>query len=194
MRSRPRARSARCAWRPTPPPRSANGTAPAAASTTPSPRSTQGFELAEEIVERELLADALVWRAEVALLQDDLPAARELLARAQAEGQRVGSNASLASVDRALGRLHLVDGAGARAVDHFEAALHRAGDGWGPDQRAETLYWLGTAYLDLQPRPAGAAAIWSRRSPSPRRPTCPRCWPARPPRIRGCCSLAASSA
>jgi DNA-binding SARP family transcriptional activator len=27
--------------------------------------------------------------------------------------------------------------------------LHRAGDGWGPDQRAETLYWLGTAYLDL---------------------------------------------
>ena len=96
-----------------------------------------------------MLADTLVWRAEVALLQDDLPTARELLARAQAEGQRVGSNPSLASVDRALGRLHLVDGAGARAVDHFEAALRRAGDSWGPDQRAETLYWLGTAYLHL---------------------------------------------
>ena len=109
-----------------------------------------GIKLAEDIVERELLADTLVWRAEVALLQDDLPAARELLARAQAEGQRVGSNPSLASVDRALGRLHLVDGAGARAVDHFEAALRRAGDSWGPDQRAETLYWLGTAYLHLQ--------------------------------------------
>jgi DNA-binding SARP family transcriptional activator len=106
-----------------------------------------GVKLAEDLVERELLADALVWRAEVALLQDDLPAARELLARAQAEGQRVGSNPSLAAVDRALGRLHLVDGAGSRAVDHFEAALHRAGDSWGPDQRAETLYWLGTAYL-----------------------------------------------
>jgi ATP/maltotriose-dependent transcriptional regulator MalT/DNA-binding SARP family transcriptional activator len=108
-----------------------------------------GLKLAEDIVERELLADTLVWRAEVALLQDDLPTARELLARAQAEGQRVGSNATLASVDRALGRLHLVDGAGARAVDHLEAALRRAGDGSGPDQRAETLYWLGTAYLDL---------------------------------------------
>lgn len=109
-----------------------------------------GLKLAEDIVERELLADTLVWRAEVALLQDDLPAARELLARAQAEAQRVGSNPSLASVDRALGRLHLVDGAGARAVDHFEAALRRAGDSWGPDQRAETLYWLGTACLNLQ--------------------------------------------
>ena len=108
-----------------------------------------GLKLAEDIVERELLADTLVWRAEVALLQDDLPAARKLLARAQAEGQLVGSNPSLASVDRALGRLHLVDGAGARAVDHFEAALRRAGDSWGPDQRAETLYWLGTAYLHL---------------------------------------------
>jgi DNA-binding SARP family transcriptional activator len=108
-----------------------------------------GLKLAENMVERELLADTLVWRAEVALLQDDLSAARDLLARAQAEGQRVGSKPSLASVDRALGRLYLVDGAGARAVDHFEAALRRAGDSWGPDQRAETLYWLGTAYLHL---------------------------------------------
>jgi len=108
-----------------------------------------GLKLAEDIVERELLADTLVWRAEVALLQDDLLTARELLARAQAEAQRVGSNPSLASVDRALGRLHLVDGAGARAIDHLDAALRRAGDSWGPDQRAETLYWLGTACLNL---------------------------------------------
>jgi DNA-binding SARP family transcriptional activator len=109
----------------------------------------EGVRLAEEIVERELLAEALVLRAEAALLQEDLPTARLLLARAQAEGQRVGSNAVLASVDRALGRLHLLDGAASRAVDHLEAALARAGEGWGPDQRAETLYWLGTAYLRL---------------------------------------------
>ncbi|MGI9148277.1 MAG: hypothetical protein ACR2IK_17275 [Chloroflexota bacterium] len=108
-----------------------------------------GLKLAEDIVERELLADTLVWRAEVALLQHDLPAARKQLARAQAEAQRVGSKPSLAAVDRALGRLHLVDGAGTRAVDYFESALRRAGDSWGPDQRVETLYWLGTAYLNL---------------------------------------------
>jgi DNA-binding SARP family transcriptional activator len=90
-----------------------------------------------------------VWRAEAALLQDDLPTAREMLARAQAESQRVGSTSALASADRALGRLHLVDGAGERATEHLAAALQRGGDGWGPDQRAETLYWLGTAYLHL---------------------------------------------
>src|SRR5205823_14431914 len=55
----------------------------------------------------------------------------------------------LAAVDRALGRLHLVDGAGARAVRHLEAALERGGPGWAPDQRAETLFWLGTAHLNL---------------------------------------------
>jgi LuxR family maltose regulon positive regulatory protein len=109
----------------------------------------EGLRLAEENVERELLADALVWRAEAALLQDDLPTARQLLARAQAESQRIGSNAAQASVDRALGRLHLLDGAVERATDHLLAALERGGDGWGPDQRAETLYWLGTAYLTL---------------------------------------------
>jgi ATP/maltotriose-dependent transcriptional regulator MalT/DNA-binding SARP family transcriptional activator len=109
----------------------------------------EGIRLAEEIVERELLAQALVFRAEVALLQDDLTTARRLLARAQAEGQKVGSNAALAAVDRALGRLHLVDGAGARAVNHLEDALNRGGDAWGPDERAETLYWLGTAYLNM---------------------------------------------
>jgi LuxR family maltose regulon positive regulatory protein len=109
----------------------------------------EGLRLAEENVERELLADVLVLRAEAALLQDDLPTARQLLARAQAESQRVGSNSALASVDRALGRLHLVDGSGERATDHLAAALRRGGDSWGPDQRAETLYWLGTAYLNL---------------------------------------------
>ncbi len=109
----------------------------------------EGLRLAEENVERELLADTLVWRAEAALLQDDLPTARQMLARAQAESQRVGSTSALASADRALGRLHLVDGAGERATDHLAAALQRGGDAWGPDQRAETLYWLGTAYLDL---------------------------------------------
>jgi DNA-binding SARP family transcriptional activator len=83
------------------------------------------------------------------LLQDDLQTARDLLARAQIEGQHGGSSAALACVDRALGRLHLVDGASARAIDHLEQALERAGDAWGPDQRAETLYWLGTAYLEL---------------------------------------------
>jgi LuxR family maltose regulon positive regulatory protein len=109
----------------------------------------EGLKLAEDVVERELLAEALVWRAEVALLQSDLNTARQLLARAQEEGQRVGSSSALASVDRALGRLHLLDGAGTRAVSHLDSALRRAGDSWGPDQRAETLYWLGTAYLNL---------------------------------------------
>jgi len=109
----------------------------------------EALRLAEEIVERELFAEALVWRAEVALLRNDLTTARQLLARAQAESQHVGSSATQAAVDRALGRLHLVDGAGARSVSHFEAALERGGEGWGPDQRAETLYWLGTAYLTL---------------------------------------------
>lgn len=109
----------------------------------------ESIRLAEQIVERELLTEVLVWRAEVALLQDDQQTARELLARAQTEGQQVGSNSALAIVDRALGRLHLVDGAYARAIEHFKQAQARAGDGWGPDQHAETLYWLGTAYLSL---------------------------------------------
>ena len=109
----------------------------------------EGLRLADEIVERELFADALVWRAEVSLLCDDLPTARQLLARAQTEGQRIGANATLAAIDRALGRLHLVDGAGARAVSHLEAAIERGGPGWGPDQRAETLFWLANAYLNL---------------------------------------------
>jgi LuxR family maltose regulon positive regulatory protein len=108
-----------------------------------------GLALADEVSERELMTEALVYRAEVALLCDDLSTARQLLAHAQAEGQKLGSHAILAEVDRALGRLHLVEGAGTRAVSHLEAALERAGDGWGADQRAQTLYWLGTAYLNL---------------------------------------------
>jgi DNA-binding SARP family transcriptional activator len=96
-----------------------------------------------------LLSSVLVWRAEVALLQGDSDMARTLLARAQAEAQRLASNVALALVDRGLGRLHLVDGAGERAVRHLESAVDRAGDGWGSDQKVETLYWLGTAYLAL---------------------------------------------
>jgi ATP/maltotriose-dependent transcriptional regulator MalT len=109
----------------------------------------EALALADEVGELELLVDTLVSRAEVALLCNDLGSARQLLAQAQAEAQRVGANAPMAGVDRALGRLHLLDGAGARAVSHLEAALERAGEAWGPDQRAETLYWLGTAHLNL---------------------------------------------
>src|SRR5262249_34425035 len=43
----------------------------------------------------------------------------------------------------------LVDGSVSRAVSHLEAALTRGGDGWGPDEKAQTLYWLGTAYLSI---------------------------------------------
>jgi len=117
----------------------------------------EGIRLAEETVERELLTEALVFRAEMGLLQDDLDTARQMLARAQAHAQRLGSSTALAAVDRALGRLHLLDGAGERAVHHLEAAVQRAADAWGPDDRVETLYWLGTAYLVLaRPQKAGA--------------------------------------
>jgi len=108
------------------------------------------FRLASETNERELLVQALIVRAELAILQEDLPMARELLARAQAEAQRLGSDAFLGTADRALGRLHLADGAGQRAVSHLEAALRRGAEVWSPDEQAETLYWLGTAYLHLE--------------------------------------------
>jgi ATP/maltotriose-dependent transcriptional regulator MalT len=108
-----------------------------------------GLRLAEEIVERELVAETLVARAEVALLREELDSARQLLARAQAEGQRIGASSTLALVDRAIGRLHLVDGASARAVSHLEAAMERGNQAWGPDQRGQGLFWLGTAYLCL---------------------------------------------
>src|SRR5207302_2296294 len=42
----------------------------------------EGLRLAEENVERELLAEALVWRAEAALWPEGLPGAVEVLARA----------------------------------------------------------------------------------------------------------------
>ena len=109
----------------------------------------EGARLSEQIVERELFAEALIGRAEVALLLNDLPTARDSLARAQAEAQRIGSSSIQAAVDRALGRLHLVDTAFARATSHLEAARDRGFEGWGADQRAETLYWLGTSYLVL---------------------------------------------
>jgi LuxR family maltose regulon positive regulatory protein len=112
-------------------------------------RLDDGLAMADDVGERELMAETLVLRAEVALLCSDLDTARHLLAEAQAAGQRLGAHATMAGVDRALGRLHLMDGAAGRAVSHLQAALERAGDAWGPDQRAETLYWLGTAHLAL---------------------------------------------
>jgi LuxR family transcriptional regulator, maltose regulon positive regulatory protein len=118
-----------------------------------------GIRLAEDAVEREALVEALIGRAEIALLQEDLATARELLARAQAEGQRLGSQTALASIDRALGRLHLLDGAGERAVHHLQAALDRGSNAnVGPDAQIETLYWLGTAYLGLA-RPQQASGM-----------------------------------
>ena len=109
----------------------------------------EALTLAVDIGERELLAGSLHARGELAILQDDLAAARELLTRAQSEAQRLGSDAQLALIDRALGRLHLAEGAGQWAVSHCEAALRRGEPVWGPEERVEALYWLGTAYLVL---------------------------------------------
>jgi DNA-binding SARP family transcriptional activator/Tfp pilus assembly protein PilF len=115
----------------------------------------EALRLAADASERELMVTALIVRAELAILQEELVTARELLARAQAQAQLLGSDAALASADRALGRLHLADGAGQRAVSHLEAAIRRGADIWSPDEHAESLYWLGTAYLHLQrPQPA----------------------------------------
>jgi len=108
-----------------------------------------GLELVKEIGERELLVVGLVRRAELAILQDTLAMARDLLGRAQAEAQRLGSDPQIASVSRALGRLHLVEGSGEHAISHLQEALRKGGDAWGPDERVETLYWLGTAFLKL---------------------------------------------
>jgi LuxR family maltose regulon positive regulatory protein len=110
----------------------------------------EALNLAIIASERELLVLALVVRAELAILQDDLDAAREVLARAQAEAQQLGSDAYLASADRALGRLHLAEGAGQQAVTRLEAAVRRGAGLWSPDEQAETLYWLGTAYIHLE--------------------------------------------
>jgi ATP/maltotriose-dependent transcriptional regulator MalT/DNA-binding SARP family transcriptional activator len=107
------------------------------------------LDLSEEIAEREPLVEALRLRAELAIVQDDLQTARELLAHAQAQGQRLGSGFQLAGVERALGRLHLAEGAGQRAVHHLEAALERGDAALGPAERLVVLYWLGTAYLTL---------------------------------------------
>jgi DNA-binding SARP family transcriptional activator len=108
-----------------------------------------GLELLKDVAERELLVLGLVRRAEVAILQDTLSMARELLERAQAEAQRLGSDSHIALVSRALGRLHLVEGAGEQAIGHLQEALRKGSDAWGPDDKVETHYWLGTAYLQL---------------------------------------------
>jgi LuxR family transcriptional regulator, maltose regulon positive regulatory protein len=105
--------------------------------------------LASEIGERELVLLGLLGRAELAILQNDLRTARELLPRAQAEAQRLGSDAELALVDLALGRLHLAEGAGERAVSHCDAALQRGSAVWGAQEQVVAHYWLGTAYLAL---------------------------------------------
>jgi ATP/maltotriose-dependent transcriptional regulator MalT/DNA-binding SARP family transcriptional activator len=107
----------------------------------------RSLRMAQEVGERELLVRVLRHRAEVGLLQADTQLARDLLARAQAEGQQLGTNVELPAVERALGRLHLVEGASQLALRHFEAALRVARDEWEPDERAVTLYWLGTAHL-----------------------------------------------
>jgi len=109
----------------------------------------RAVEMAVAASDRELLLQALVFRAEVAIVQSKLDLARDLLERAQAEAQRLGSDSFVASAHRALGRLHLADGAGGRALSHLEAALQRGGEQWSPDERAETLYWLGTTYIHL---------------------------------------------
>jgi len=115
----------------------------------------EALRLGTEIVDRELLVLALVMRAELAILQEDLLKARELLARAQAEAQRLGADSALAATDRALGRLHLADGASERAVSHLEAAVRRGSEVWSTDEQADALYWLGSAYLQLKrPQPA----------------------------------------
>ncbi|HYY88402.1 MAG TPA: hypothetical protein VFA49_06390 [Chloroflexota bacterium] len=107
------------------------------------------IRLAEEVGERELLVRALRQRAEIALVQQDTATARDLLGRAQIEGQQLGTSVELPLIERALGRLHLAEGAERRALRHFEAALDAASCDWEPDERAVTLYWLGTANLVL---------------------------------------------
>jgi LuxR family transcriptional regulator, maltose regulon positive regulatory protein len=111
------------------------------------------IRLAEDVGERELLVTALQFRAEVAILQDDLATARRLLARGQAESQILGGDIEQAGIERALGRLYLAEGAGQRAVSHLEAALQRGGSALGPVDRLVLYYWLGTAHLSMG-RPA----------------------------------------
>src|SRR6266545_1461553 len=71
------------------------------------------------------------------------------------EALRLGADSALAATDRALGRLHLADGASERAVSHLEAAVRRGSEVWSTDEQADALYWLGSAYLQLKrPQPA----------------------------------------
>lgn len=103
--------------------------------------------LAEELGERELLVAALQLRAEVAILQGDISTARAMLTRGQAEGQRLGAEFEQAGIELALGRLHLAEGLGERAVRHLETALRQGAHAWGPSERLDACYWLGTAHL-----------------------------------------------
>ncbi len=109
----------------------------------------EGLRMAEEVAERELLVTALRLRAEVAIVQNDLVLARNLLAQAQAEGQRLGADFQMASVERTLGRLHLAEGAGQTALVHLDAALQRGASVWSPGERLEALYWTGATHLML---------------------------------------------
>jgi DNA-binding SARP family transcriptional activator len=107
------------------------------------------ISVAQEIGERELLVRGLTQRAEVAVIQAELGHARDLLARAHAEAQRLESRVERAIVARALGRLLLAEAAGHATVDAFEEALREGAEAWGPDERLVALYWLGTAQLDV---------------------------------------------
>ena len=106
------------------------------------------IRVAQEIAERELLVRALTQRAEVAILGDDIATARELLARAHAEAQRLESRVERAIVARALGRLLLAEQSGYAAIEALHDALRDGGEAWGPDERLVAMYWLGKAHLD----------------------------------------------
>jgi DNA-binding SARP family transcriptional activator len=107
------------------------------------------IRLAEEVGERELLVTGLQFRAEVAILRNDLPGARQLLARGQKEGQLLGGDIEQAGIELALGRLHLAEGAGQQATSHLEAALERGAEALGPSERLIVCYWLATTYLSV---------------------------------------------
>jgi LuxR family maltose regulon positive regulatory protein len=116
------------------------------------------IKLAEEVGERELLVTALEYRAEVAIVRGDLPGARRLLARGQAEGQLLGGDIEQAGIELALGRLHLAEGAGQQAIFHLEAALERGACALAPSERLTVCYWLGTTHLAMG-RPALAERL-----------------------------------
>jgi DNA-binding SARP family transcriptional activator len=107
----------------------------------------ESLRLAEEVAEREPTVEALRLKGEMAVFNRDLGTARELLRRAQTEGQLLESAYQLACIERALGRLYLAERSAERAIPHLEAAQARFDQSSGPDEAIVTLYWLGTAYL-----------------------------------------------